>query len=759
MKKIGFCIIGTMLLLLGCTDELDSLKTKGRVNVTLCPVPETVAYGSRAVTADVDETAVKDVWVLVYDNANGSLKTATYNEKVTDNQINVTPPKKGSGKSYTVILVANTHNPYLFNKDSSDMEYDEYKTLAAMKSCSRQITGYGDLYEKGTTNNLMLNGFFEMKEDFAGQTVKLYRNVAKLTLTVNNTANSKMTISSIKICNVPNKLIYADQYAQNVSEMEVIDFSAESDDILPSTDENNPNTKTYTYYLPRNCQDSEEDNATYVEVKGTVNGASKTKTCTFYLKNSDTGEYNVIPNHSYNMTINAAGLDMTNCANCYMIDITNPPTTLEIPINQAIAGWSWIIDNVNLPSTTAETRATGDDGGGGTTGSDNGAAAAVAAATEAVALLKDESSGWSVESEWLDNPGLAAVTGKRVGNKLVLTLPTVSQGANCVVHLKHDDVIYWSWHLWFTDYKPGPDENGDYTAAANMNGQVHAYFGYAFTNTSGIYYNGGKIRKMMDRNLGATITGVGNRAISPENPDNKDDIFLVTEANAEKFYGLYYAWGRKDPIATTTTTLTSQSAPRSYEAIVSSIKEPAIFFEADFWVTWAPAHTELWHGVDENQDKSPFDPCPLGWRVPLTDKTGDERYGYKYNPWGGFGDNDPSSTTNFSGDYLNDRIGYRLQIKQVTTTEMGGLYYYEEENTPTIAWYPCAGYFLMTHTSDANEKREEDAMYWGASYSGESTDNCTIFKISFDVSATSIGPSYGNRPTGCFSVRCIRDKY
>lgn len=140
------------------------------------------------------------------------------------------------------------------------------------------------------------------------------------------------------------------------------------------------------------------------------------------------------------------------------------------------------------------------------------------------------------------------------------------------------NTIIWSWHIWFTD-EPAVKEIG------------------------GAYW--------MDRNLGAVCANV------------KGDV---------KSCGLYYQWGRKDPMrpagnwdgdfAKTTPELgeSEQELPVSAEigTIATSIANPRQFINTypggagpKDWI-FDTGHTDRWMDAK----KTMFDPCPAGYKVP-----------------------------------------------------------------------------------------------------------------------------------------------
>lgn len=166
---------------------------------------------------------------------------------------------------------------------------------------------------------------------------------------------------------------------------------------------------------------------------------------------------------------------------------------------------------------------------------------------------------------------------------------------NAVVAFTVNEVVYWSWHIWVTDYNPdNPVEQRE------VNG-----------------------RMWMDRNLGAMA--------------NK-----YTDDGAAR--GLLYQWGRKDPFPGAKgwtdgakTVYSGYDSPNNptkssfnyaildshnnggiYQNLPYSIQHPDeyLYVTSDNrdWYSDDPSikNDTLWN---ENK-KTIFDPCPAGWRVP-----------------------------------------------------------------------------------------------------------------------------------------------
>jgi hypothetical protein len=156
----------------------------------------------------------------------------------------------------------------------------------------------------------------------------------------------------------------------------------------------------------------------------------------------------------------------------------------------------------------------------------------------------------------------------------------------------------WSYHIWVTDYDP--DTGPTYTNTYN-------------TNNNGSHF------VFMDRSLGAT------------------------RASLEHGWGtgLFYQWGRKDPFPATLNPGGTQPGGGSFTAaetsatrgtVVNAILHPDVFYYgvSSTSYDWHYAFREntLW---GHNAAKTVYDPCPVGWRVPVNSGMSVET-----SPWYGF---------------------------------------------------------------------------------------------------------------------------
>ena len=163
------------------------------------------------------------------------------------------------------------------------------------------------------------------------------------------------------------------------------------------------------------------------------------------------------------------------------------------------------------------------------------------------------------------------------GDLIVFEVPEPYREGNAVIAAKDaSGTILWSWHIWLTDQP-----------------QEHIY-----PNNAGT---------MMDRNLGATSATPG-------------------EVGA---LGLLYQWGRKDPflgsssigdniMAKSTISKPSMVSSNKFNGTIEySVANPTTFIAGNNnncdWYYYSSAMTDHTRWQSE---KTIYDPCPVGWRVP-----------------------------------------------------------------------------------------------------------------------------------------------
>ena len=202
----------------------------------------------------------------------------------------------------------------------------------------------------------------------------------------------------------------------------------------------------------------------------------------------------------------------------------------------------------------------------------------------------------TAEVLWQDGIGVMTERSVKVMNaekrdKAYIVVETGNKAGNAVVAMKVNGEIYWSWHIWCTDYNPNLKEGQQ-----ELNGFV-----------------------WMDRNLGATY--------------NK-----YNEEGGIKSKGFLYQWGRKDLFPPTKGWEKTESDEDLYNLageiitfskvtvevfnnIPNSVHNSMSFYTSEeSWYTNAKGtyrrnDLSLWNS--KVGKKTIFDPCPDGWRVPV----------------------------------------------------------------------------------------------------------------------------------------------
>ena len=267
-----------------------------------------------------------------------------------------------------------------------------------------------------------------------------------------------------------------------------------------------------------------------------------------------------------------------------------------------------------------------------------------------------------------------------------ITFKATDRKGNAVIAAK--DVagnILWSWHIWLTDQ---PEEQ--------------------------VYYN--NAGTMMDRNLGATSATPG-------------DVGAL---------GLLYQWGRKDPFLGSSSisdaneaksTITWPSAVESDSStgtIAYATAHPTTFIGANTsnydWFYTGSESTENTRWTTLESNKSIYDPCPVGWRVPDGGENG---------VW--------SKALGSSSDFRNDSLFDKIDKGMNLQGRLG--------SNQKIIWYPASGCRYYT----------DGDLYVGDSGSCWSASPADYRAYSMNIDAYGISPSISSsRAFGC-SVRCIKE--
>ena len=191
--------------------------------------------------------------------------------------------------------------------------------------------------------------------------------------------------------------------------------------------------------------------------------------------------------------------------------------------------------------------------------------------------------GLSAEVVWYTEDNVTKLESNPLKVEIVKNSLKVIAGdklSNALVSIKFGDNVLWSYHVWTSD--------------VNLSEMAQSVDGAIW----------------MDRNIGAL---------------SKDDQM--------KALGLYFQWGRKEPIV-----VNSDDSKNNYAeekngvSVVKAVQNPDLFFAGDNedanWCNADPIIDELW----SPETKSIFDPSPEGYKVPANDNAQWDQAIYNMEP-------------------------------------------------------------------------------------------------------------------------------
>ena len=278
------------------------------------------------------------------------------------------------------------------------------------------------------------------------------------------------------------------------------------------------------------------------------------------------------------------------------------------------------------------------------------------------------------------------------------TADTFKKGNAVIVVKDEGGTILWSWHIWLTDR---PAEQ-------------------VYINNAGT---------MMDRNLGATSATPG-------------DVGAL---------GLLYQWGRKDPFvgadaivsytdeynqkrsnfAQSTIPFRTTESTETRGTMDYAIKNPNVYLYklSGEWLYGGSMTngTTRW-----SSEKTIYDPCPAGWRVP-----------------------DRAVWLTANSDNL-----YVEKVTIVSDETNKGLNIKGFVGTGEMVWYPFAGHRYRSNggLSDGNNNSVvgSNGYYWSVSYNEASSSfSCYDFRV-FIGNSSYFGIRSGDSPAVGKSVRCVK---
>ena len=261
---------------------------------------------------------------------------------------------------------------------------------------------------------------------------------------------------------------------------------------------------------------------------------------------------------------------------------------------------------------------------------------------------------------------------------ITFTTPETFVEGNAVIAARDANAnILWSWHIWLTEQPEGQE-----------------------------YYN--NAGTMMDRNLGATSATPG-------------DVGAL---------GLLYQWGRKDPflssssisennVAKSTSGWPSGTASDSTSGTIEyTISHPTTFIiynENNY--DWYYTQSTFPDNTRWQSNKTIYDPCPNGWRVPD---------GYKNGVWA-------------------TALGYDRSLENSYDNTNNGINFTGKLGSASSIWYPS-----ISRNRGGNISTYSSASYWSVTDNGM-TAHCLSFNNE------EIAPQASTYRAMALPVRCIQE--
>lgn len=285
---------------------------------------------------------------------------------------------------------------------------------------------------------------------------------------------------------------------------------------------------------------------------------------------------------------------------------------------------------------------------------------------------------WEQSEAKDDTDVLASVpTISGTGENAEIQIVTGNKTGNVVLALKINNKVLWTWHIWIPKTDP-----------THLDAQIYCYGGLVW----------------MDRNLGA----------------------IDTIPNSKNTYGLYYQFGRMLPFKNGNE---NEIVPFEYKKDISDNETNMLTYAlqnqnfitrdkndtspSDWYSDNIGKWTNRWSGNGE--PKSPFDPCPEGWRV-----------SYKENnesPW----------------PYNN--------IVKAPKWNYG--FYYSRDNI-NLGYWPASGYIDYKYAKYVS--LSVVGSNWSATYAGNSNRYHRLFFSEYAILSNEL-----NLLTTALSIRCVAE--
>ena len=706
---------------------------------------ETETKATPELTTEQD-SKVLNVWAIQY-KADGTLLGSPFYtadipaagsgsagiDATYDLSVNLTSNAETGGKVY---FIANTHSPTFFNETNAATE-------AKLKEVVKAV---GTELKPTATSGIPMLGVYTGKVESSAAIahVPMKRLMAKVILKYKvNPSFAGFEVTGIQIKNAAANIYFGPEPSgifPAKSDNSHVDYAAEV--LTAATDEGD--YKKFVWYVPENLRSTisgiasvsdrvlskTDGKATYIEIRGTLKSSSKCEKAVYSILLGDPttnlGDFNVKRNNAYTVTVDIQGtntadkrievesFDMNNSAMIKPNSGEAGAVTFDI---RKVNGNSWTM----LPTLGAN------------------------AALRAEILWQDGNviNAGDVTLDKVNGLLTVKSTKTTVGNAVVALYNNATTGGD----------ILWSWHIWVTDYQPDGSQSynlGINSKASVPGGEVHTYGEKFMTLNPG--------RVIMDRNLGAM------KAYYNIPAKGATDLHLT--------FGLFYQWGRKDPLpqwsgtgttdnnvaltqpmygadgktnvmtelgysstdGTVTTTTIIDAMGSEPNAKNYSIKNPVQYIRSGAISDWYANDIDnqdntLW---GDGGPKSAYDPCPKGWRIPAN------------GTWDDFGTNGYADPFWY---YINGEKQTAAGTPEFVRSVLNGRFY--EPSTGNVRmWFPAAG--CRSHTNGTLGRVGDGEYNWSSSTNGTKAH---LMLSNYTQSS----PRYAESRAYSFQVRCIQE--
>jgi|GEM_PF-1102372 len=662
--KLLYLLLAACLMLASCKDDLDPASGEYEGPVTTARISFAMAAMKGDVTtratdpATVDDTQIKDIWVLQFQSGVFRRSAYFYDNVNTAN--------------FEVGLVPGASNIYFVANAGATAFTDNPASEAAFKTTAKAITTEDGLLLTAATGLKSIPMYGELPDQtvpssgyMEGLTVTLTRILARidLTYTFDPALDATFELKKVRVCNVPKNM----QYYTPQTALFPVSPDHTSIQSFEYTDEGIVSNAggTLTFFLPDNRRGTGTNTgsdprlkgpfgySTYIELVGYTKGTQGGDEVSYriYPGADNLNDYNIERNTQYAVTSAIKGVSPTDLrvirldrANCYMVA---PGRSVLIPVKRA-----------------------------------NDSALGIQ-------IADVSSSDWTASLNWETVNGLVTVSTSETDRSFGMfkvTAPSGSAKGNAQVVVKNTagDVL-WSWHIWVTPYasdlQSGLSNTATYGGTIFMHYNLGAteiannYSTISYAFTTGMYYQWGRKDPFLPPNGNSTSTiSIYNNSIT-----NHPSGSTMTGDPYSRYYVESYANNLVSSVRYPMTYLTTWAG--------STATEAAAYTQAGGAYSW---------GGEYGQPKSVYDPCPAGWRVNSAKKnstTWTSAYdawtnatysggsfpctpsiGSMYFPYGGYRDN--------SGGFLS--MSSRVCISDAAVTTSGGPALYIDSNSSTV---------------------------------------------------------------------------